>query len=248
MALIAQPTESHKETHNTHDLAQEASVLTHVAFSRLLEWLDDGTDSCGRTYLEMRRLLVAYFDRRHRPFADELADDTLNRIGRTLERSGSIAARPPARYCHVVAKFVLLEDIRRGRRSICIDPGQRLASFPSSWSRHAAVDDDTSIREQRLACLDRCLETLKPDQRELAIEYYRDDNRARIERRREMARRLRITTNALGIRVSRIRNALEACMGSRTASGRDSRSESRSHHQSRASCATTRPTGCAASR
>jgi len=29
----------------------------------LLEWLDDGIDSQGEKYLEMRRRLVAYFDR-----------------------------------------------------------------------------------------------------------------------------------------------------------------------------------------
>jgi hypothetical protein len=88
-------------------------VFTETAFGRLLEWLDDGVDSNGETYLEIRRRLVSYFDRRNRLSADELADETLSRIGRTLEKDGTIAVRPPARYCYVVAKFVLLEDIRR---------------------------------------------------------------------------------------------------------------------------------------
>ena len=105
----------------TREVGRDESILTHVAFTRLLEWLDDGTDSGGETYLEMRRRLVAYFDRRNRPAADELADETLNRIGRTLEKSGSIAVTPPARYCYVVARFVLLEDVRRGRRYIQVD-------------------------------------------------------------------------------------------------------------------------------
>jgi hypothetical protein len=47
----------------------------------------------------MRRRLVAYFDRRNRPGADELADETFNRIASTLEKTGLIATRPPARYC-----------------------------------------------------------------------------------------------------------------------------------------------------
>jgi hypothetical protein len=87
--------------------------LTHVAFSRLLEWLDDGVDSHGERYLEIRRRLVAYFDRRNRLSADDLADETLNRIGRTLENDGAIATMPPAHYCYVVARFVLREDVRR---------------------------------------------------------------------------------------------------------------------------------------
>jgi len=54
---------------------------------------------------------------------------------------------------------------------------------------------------------------LKAEQRELVLEYYRDAGRQKIERRREMAARLGISMNALGIRACRIRNALEACVG-----------------------------------
>jgi DNA-directed RNA polymerase specialized sigma24 family protein len=69
-----------------------------------------------------------------------------------------------------------------------------------------------ALKEQRLECLDRCLSKLKPEQRELAIEYYRDAKRERIERRRALAERLHITMNALGVRACRIRNALETCV------------------------------------
>src|SRR5882762_8496103 len=71
---------------SSQDSLREERGLTRLAFSRLLEWLDDGADSSGETYLEMRRRLVLYFDRRNRLSADELADETLNRIGRTLEK------------------------------------------------------------------------------------------------------------------------------------------------------------------
>ena len=93
------------------DILREQQRLTHVAFSRLLEWLDDGVDSRGARYLEMRRRLASYFDRRNRPSPDDLADETLNRIGRTLEKEGAIAITPPARYCYQVAKAVLFEDV-----------------------------------------------------------------------------------------------------------------------------------------
>ena len=176
----------------------------------MLTWLDDGVESSGDTYIEMRRRLVAYFDRRNRPFADDLADETFNRISKTLEQSGSIAVKPPARYCYVVARFVLLEDIRRSRRFIQVDEAHDPLAFgPRPFDR---ADDRESAQEQRLECLDRCLNKLKPDQRDLAIEYYRDAKRERIERRRALADRLRITMNALGVRACRIRNALEICV------------------------------------
>jgi len=194
----------------TQRLLREEPGLTQFAFGRLLEWLDDGVDSQGERYLEMRRRLVSYFDRRNRTFPDELADETLNRIARTLAESGSIAVRPPARYCYVIARFVLLEDLRRGPRCL---PVEAVRTEPYAASGPAgAGGDQPSIREQRLECLDRCLEKLKPEHRHLAIEYYRDAKRMRIDRRRSLADGLGITMNALGIRASRIRSSLEACV------------------------------------
>jgi DNA-directed RNA polymerase specialized sigma24 family protein len=196
-----------------HETLREERGLTQVAFSRLLEWLDDGVASHGETYLETRRRLVSYFDRRDRLSADELADETLNRIGRTLEKDGAIATTPPARYCYVVAKFVLLEDVRREHTHVRLDEARTTGAPARRGTMVSEPDADVAIREQRLECLDRCLRGLKAEQRELVLEYYRDAGRQKIERRRDMAARLGITMNALGIRACRIRYALEACVG-----------------------------------
>jgi DNA-directed RNA polymerase specialized sigma24 family protein len=193
---------------------REERGLTQVAFNRLLEWLDDGVGSHGEAYLEMRQRLVSYFDRRDRLSADELADETLNRIGRTLEKDGAIATRPPARYCYVVAKFVLLEDVRREHTHVRLDEARSAGAPARRGVAVSALDEDAAIRERRLECLDRCLGQLKPEQRELVVEYYRDTGRQKIERRRELAARLGISMNALGIRACRIRTTLEACVGS----------------------------------
>ena len=197
----------------TQEVFREEPRFTKLAFDRLLEWLDDGSDSNGETYLEMHRRLVSYFDRRNRQSADELADETLNRISKTLQKDGAIATKPPARYCYVVAKFVLLEDIRREQRHVRLVEQPAFRASTRQGERLAPFDkgpDDT--QEQRLECLERCLHTLSAEQRELIVEYYSDGRSQKIERRREMAKRLGITMNALGIRACRIRNTLEACV------------------------------------
>ena len=191
---------------------REAPELSQYVFDRLLEWLDDGTESHGERYLEMRRRLVSYFDRRNRPAADELADETLNRVARTLEQGGVIATRPPARYCYIIAKFVLFEDLRRDRRHVALDE-TTISVDRRSFLADLAEDD--AIREQRLDCLDRCLELLEPGQRKLIVEYYRDTGRQKIERRRALADRLGISMNALAIRASRIRDTLLTYMTER---------------------------------
>lgn len=192
----------------TEAVFREEPLLTQFAFNRLLEWLDDGVESHGERYVEMRRRLVSYFERRNRAAPDELADETFNRIARTLEEEGVIVTRPPARYCYVVARFVLLEDFRRERKHVSLDERRPVIAPVYMIGGH----DGPALRERRLDRLDRCLQELRPDQRDLVVDYYRDSRREKIERRRRLANRLGITMNALGIRVSRIRDALMACM------------------------------------
>src|SRR5262249_21446876 len=141
--------------------------------------------------------------------ADELADETFNRVARTLVQDGEIAIRPPARYCYVVARFVLLEDVRRQRGLVPLDESRSAGVARGGSGSEQGCDP----REHRLDCLDRCLEQLPEAQRELIVEYYADDGRRKIERRRELARSLGISMNALGIRALRIRDGLTACMG-----------------------------------
>jgi DNA-directed RNA polymerase specialized sigma24 family protein len=193
----------------TQEALREEPRITKTAFSRLLTWLDNGVHSNGEQYVEMRRRLVSYFDRRGRPAADELADETFNRIATTLVRDGEIAVRPPARYCYVVARFVLLEDVRHQRGVVPLDESRNAGR---AGARAGTVQGHDST-EQRLDCLDRCLDQLPSAQRELIVEYYADDGRRKIERRRELARSLGISMNALGIRALRIRDGLAACMG-----------------------------------
>jgi DNA-directed RNA polymerase specialized sigma24 family protein len=209
---VVQPVSGENSLHVPRETLREERGLTQVAFSRLLEWLDDGDDSRGETYLEMRRRLVSYFDRRNRRSADELADETLNRVGKTLEESGTIAITPPARYCYVVARFVLLEDFRRERLHVELDEANTADSATLPGLTRTAPDESTAIREQRFECLERCLDKLKPEQRALAVDYYRDEQRQKIDRRRGIASQLGITMNALSIRASRIRSSLEACV------------------------------------
>jgi len=185
-----------------------------AAFGRLLSWLDEGTDSGGERYLEMRRRLVGYFDRKRCTAPDELTDETLNRVARRLEEQGTITDAPPAKYCYIVARFVFLEYLR--------GPERALASLTATPDAHqfsaidpagaAGADPDAEAREALLDCLDRCLRQLSADDHTLILEYYRGEQAAKIAQRRELAARLSMTPNALSIRACRIRDKLEGCV------------------------------------
>lgn len=181
--------------------------LTPKAFDQLLEWLDDGNNSNGRTYLEIRWRLVTYFDRKNCSTPDELADETINRVARKLEELSSIETDTPAKYCYVTARFVFLEHLRTRARD---------QQFQAEIRAEATVDRDDrtggDIREKRLKCLDQCAAKLESANRNLILRYYCGEQRVKIDNRRALASSLGISVNALNIRACRIRDTLEACM------------------------------------
>jgi len=182
------------------------------AFRKFLAWLDLGIDSKGEKYLEIRRRLVQYFDRKNCALPDELADETLNRVSRRLAEEGEITDVTPAHYCYVVARFVFLEYQRRPERSsVSLEVHPVLpAAIPGAPG--STELEEAEVQEKRMNCLDQCLQTLQLGQRELIVEYYRGDGGARIEHRGALAARLGVTGNALSIRACRIRTTLERCV------------------------------------
>jgi DNA-directed RNA polymerase specialized sigma24 family protein len=172
-------------------------VPTREAFRRFLEWLDEGVDSRGQRYLEMRLRLSVFFDRRDCLYPDDLADETLNRAARRLEEEGAIPDSP-ARYCYIVARFVFLESLRREKQD-----RKEAAEHPGPPASRAVAEAEADERHTLLEALERCLHGLSPSERDLILEYYRGEQRAKIEHRRELAARLGLTVNAVSIRACR---------------------------------------------
>lgn len=184
-------------------------AITSSAFQRLLDWLDEGENSDGQNYLEMRQRLVDYFDRKNCPTPDEFADETLNRVTRRLEEEGAIESETPAKYCYITARFVFMEFLRgTDRAKVQIDEvlDQKLVA-------PAAVNEEKELKEKMLTCLEHCTDQLEPANREIIIGYYFGEERVKIENRRALAQNFGISVNALSVRACRIRDRLETCVG-----------------------------------
>jgi DNA-directed RNA polymerase specialized sigma24 family protein len=179
--------------------------LSPSAFRDLLRWFDQGVDSEGQTFLEIRGRLVAYFDRKGCQVPDDLADETLNRIARRLQEEGEIDTEAPAKYCYIMARFVFLESLRTRSKEESLR-----SQIPSEASPEDRNERET--RERMLDCLDQCTGKLDLAQRELILSYYVGREKVKIENRRRLAKSLGITMNALSIRACRIRDKLEECV------------------------------------
>jgi DNA-directed RNA polymerase specialized sigma24 family protein len=177
-----------------------------IAFQRLLEWLDSGVDSEGERYLEIRRRLVYFFDRKNCRNSDELADETLNRVARRLLEETFIEAETPAKFCYITARFVFLESLR-DKDKLNVDIDEVVAN-----KLVAGSSDEGDVNQRRLNCLEHCTNNLESSNREIIFGYYNGNERIKIDNRRKLAEKLNISTNALSIRACRIREKLHVCM------------------------------------
>jgi DNA-directed RNA polymerase specialized sigma24 family protein len=174
------------------------SDLTQAAFDSLLDWLDADREQAGRKYEQIRQRLIKIFTCRGRPDADELADETINRVTLKAQELAKEYVGDPSLYFYGVAQKVYLESLRKHRPPVFVPP-------PAPQSEEV---------EEEYDCLESCVGQLPPGNRELVLEYYQNDKRAKIDHRKELAERLGIAQNALRIRAHRIRLTLQRCVES----------------------------------
>jgi len=182
-------------------------VLTQDAFDTLLSWLDPDRDRAGTKYEAIRLRLIKIFTCRGCWEAEEMADETINRV---VSRVADIIGQykeDPALYFYGVAQKINLEYARKTKH--------RYAEVPVDESPNLPLPNPTVIADDaqpEYECLERCLNHLPADNRRLVLEYYQLERKAKIDHRKRLADELGIAVNALRIRAYRIRQALEECV------------------------------------
>jgi DNA-directed RNA polymerase specialized sigma24 family protein len=197
------PDNSDEAPAGSHQTASHAKwVLTTQALNKLLDHFSANREEAGRQYELMRVKLVRYFEWRSCPSAEDLSDETINRVARRIDEGENIFNLPG--YFSTVARLVFMESLReRERTSVSLD------EIPEMSAEQPFNDEQ---RDARLNCLDHCLNKLPVESQTLILKYYHDEGRAKIDRRRQLAEGLGIPLNALRIRAHRIRTVLEACV------------------------------------
>jgi DNA-directed RNA polymerase specialized sigma24 family protein len=177
--------------------------LTPEAFTKLLAILDSDPETAGGKYERLRRRLIKFFEWRGSFIPDELADETLNRLARKIDEGEEIEKNVYA-FSLGIARFVLLETLKNpDNRRVEMRELAAVAAPPERWE----WDDDLWA-----VCLRECLRGVSEENRELIIEYYQDEGRARVNERKMLAARMGISLNALFSRAKRTRDKLEECV------------------------------------
>jgi DNA-directed RNA polymerase specialized sigma24 family protein len=170
--------------------------ITQEGFSSFLEWLSPDSERAGEEYERLRFRLCRFFSLRHCNFADELADETINRV---ILKSSTQEIENKLAYCYGIAKNVFRESLRKERTLLDIDDLEIAvnASPQQSFSSE---------------CLDKCLEKLSSESRTLLLDYFSETRQRKIDLHQRISKSLRMTQTALRMRIMRSKQKLKTCV------------------------------------
>lgn len=175
---------------------KEKKEVTAEKFANFLNWLAPDAESAGEEYERLRFRLCTFFAQRRCTFADELADETINRV---ILKVAEEKIENRIAYCYGVAKNVYRESLRKERTHLDIDEVTVAAKAPPEPS----FSSD---------CLDQCLNQLSPDNRKLLLEYFSEAKLAKIQLHQRLSTSLQTTQTALRMRVMRTKQKLKMCV------------------------------------
>lgn len=181
--------------------------MTQQPFDELLDWFDSvDRNRAAAKYETIRRSLIKIFVWGGCIDAEGMADEAFKRVEAKAQELKATFDGDPALYFYGVAKRLIKECQRSAQSRVSLDEaGDPAAPLP-------VEDDEEDAPARESECLRRCLGKLSPADRKLILAYYMKDKQAKIDYRKELARQLGIVTNALRVRVYRIRAVLEECI------------------------------------
>jgi RNA polymerase sigma factor (sigma-70 family) len=179
--------------------------LTGEALDGLLTWLDPDREQAGRKYEHIRKSLIKIFAWRGCAEAEDLADETINRVARKVPEIASTYQGNPALYFYGVGRRLYLEYQKQQLRRA---PQESDAESATSIEEEASAAE----LERRHECLEQCLQKLSESNRELIRDYYQRDLQTKGDSRSELARRLGVSAVALRVRAHRLRASLLDCI------------------------------------
>jgi RNA polymerase sigma factor (sigma-70 family) len=175
--------------------ARKLHELKQDEFDQLLVWLDHDRERAGQRYEKIRWRLIAILASRGCSEAEELADETIDRVSRRVPDIRATYVGDPAIYFLGVMNNVHHEYLKRPRLPRLVERA-----------------DEVDMKERVHSCLDSCLSRLAPHARQIIEQYYAEDKRTKINLRKRIAAMLGVSRSNLRLRALRIRAKLQECI------------------------------------
>jgi hypothetical protein len=168
---------------------------TKEAFDKLLGWLDPDRDRAGEKYERIRLRVIRIFVSRGCCEAEDLADRTINVVTSKIDWLIENYQGDPALYFYAVAKKIYQEQLKKRSPPKVPPPEPAPAEL-----------------EQTCSYLDDCLSQLPSADRDLVLRYQEGIKQGKIENRKKLAEELKLSRNALRIKVCHIHSRLRECL------------------------------------
>jgi DNA-directed RNA polymerase specialized sigma24 family protein len=207
------PQAARQKTRQAPPTLMKNENLTKEGFDRLMEWLGKDREAGALKYEAIRRDLIRYFGRSVGADAEELADETINRIIEKLPQiSGSYTGDPKYLFFRY-AQLARLEQTRKlARRKLPREDDYRTTGDLPDPRTFAKAKAEAEAGEQANFCLIECLRKLRPEERRIFLLYYQEGNRLQLDWRRSLAAEAGISLNALRLQIHRQKERLYACI------------------------------------
>jgi DNA-directed RNA polymerase specialized sigma24 family protein len=170
-------------------------------FDALLTLLDADREVAGAKYEELRLRLERFFEWRGCDTASDLADVCIDRVLKKISE-GEVIQNVQA-FAATIAQFVYKESLRSKVRMT--------DSLDAEDTPEIAAVESTTSEDERMSCLETCLNEFRIDDRRLIVSYYDTDEKTMIASRKRLADSLAVSINTLRIKVCRLKSRLEKC-------------------------------------
>ncbi|HEX8145592.1 MAG TPA: hypothetical protein VF591_00195 [Pyrinomonadaceae bacterium] len=165
----------------------------------------DDPEGAGEQFKHLHRKLTYYFESRRCDDPSELAHKTLERL---MQKYGEhVEIKDLTRFSYGIAKKVRYEYLREKEAE------KRYITEQEYRSRADAPEEDAEARKERKRkCMEECSARLSESDRTMLTDYFNGRGRSRQQRRERMAEQLKISLQALRLRVFYLRRGLKKCL------------------------------------
>ena len=180
------------------------SAVPPESFDEILAWLSDDREIAGTIYVQLRHDLARIFVWNRCFDPEGLTDEVIDRVAKKVHQLRQTYQGDPRLFFYGVARNLIKEYSKTAKAHVPLDENDLPINPPSQ------IDEETAAKREE--CLHLCLQHLSREDRNLLVNYYRKEKKAKIEHRMKIARRLGTSVQNLRVRVYRLRTALERCI------------------------------------
>lgn len=177
-------------------------------FENLLQRLDPDRERAGEMYEDLRRRLIKFFEWNFCFPAEDLVDETLDRVAEKLDE---VQVLDVVGFAWGVAKHVRQEATKRSERTVQISDLPSGAELPTRETTPERSVQEGLEDERRARCLQLCLHRFSASDRELFLKYHKAEGEHK-EYRQRLAQEMGVGIGTLRVRINRLREKLEQCL------------------------------------